>query len=98
MWGAKMIKESGRVGVRSHYLSPDGEMGFPGNLDTTVEDTALDFRRAKPIGRDLRDGEDQIVLAQDFDHNWALESYRGGRGSCRAVSAYDPAPGGGSPV
>lgn len=34
-----MIKESGRVGVRLHYLSPDGEMGFPGNLDTTVEYT-----------------------------------------------------------
>jgi len=39
VWGAKMIKESGRVGVRLHYLSPDGEMGFPGNLDTTVEYT-----------------------------------------------------------
>lgn len=36
VWKATQISESDRVGVRFTYRSPDGEMGFPGNLDTVV--------------------------------------------------------------
>ncbi|GAA1711572.1 galactose mutarotase [Fodinicola feengrottensis] len=39
VWKATVIKETSRVGVSFHYVSVDGEMGFPGNLDTTVEYT-----------------------------------------------------------
>lgn len=36
MWEAEPCREEGRVGVRFHRLSPDGEAGFPGNMDATV--------------------------------------------------------------
>jgi aldose 1-epimerase len=36
MWNAESITEEERVGVIFKRLSPDGEEGFPGNLDCTV--------------------------------------------------------------
>jgi aldose 1-epimerase len=38
-WEAALIKGSDWVGVELTYLSPDGEMGFPGNLTVTVRYT-----------------------------------------------------------
>lgn len=43
VWDAAEVVQPDQVGVRFHYLSPDGEMGFPGDLDTTVTYT-LDNR------------------------------------------------------
>ena len=38
-----------------------------------VEGTAFDFRRAKTIGRDIRDGRDeQILFGKGYDHNWVI--------------------------
>jgi len=36
VWGAQVIKEAGRVGVKLTYVSKDGEEGYPGNLKVTV--------------------------------------------------------------
>jgi aldose 1-epimerase len=36
IWQAKEIKTNNEVGIELSYLSPDGEEGFPGNLQTTV--------------------------------------------------------------
>ena len=36
VWEGEALAEEGRVGVRFHRLSPDGEQGYPGNLDTYV--------------------------------------------------------------
>lgn len=36
MWEGTAVSEAGRCGVRFHRVSPDGEQGFPGNLDATV--------------------------------------------------------------
>ncbi|QGN35456.1 galactose-1-epimerase [Microlunatus sp. Gsoil 973] len=162
VWHATVIEEDDRVGVSFSYLSPDGEMGFPGNLDTTVsytldgtgrltinyhattdrptpvnltnhayfnlagegsgtvedqllwiaadrytpvgagsiplgppapvEGTPFDFRAAKPIGRDLRAGDDQLLLTQGFDHNWVLDGYQPQRVR-QVAAAYDPGSG-----
>lgn len=35
-WRAEPLREGGTVGVRLRYRSPDGEQGYPGNLDVTV--------------------------------------------------------------
>ncbi|KOU38768.1 aldose epimerase family protein [Streptomyces sp. WM6378] len=47
-------------------LIPTGELA-------RVAGTPFDFRRTKPIGRDVRDGGEQLVHAKGFDHNWALD-------------------------
>jgi aldose 1-epimerase len=140
IWTAEPVETPESVGLKLTYLSPDGEEGYPGNLDVTVfytltndnalridysattdaptvlnltnhsyfnlagsgavydhvlmlaadnftpvdanlnptggiapvAGTALDFRKAKPIGQDIRSSENQMVLARGFDHNWVL--------------------------
>ena len=39
VWDAEIRRGPGRVGVRFRLVSPDGDMGFPGNLSTTVDYT-----------------------------------------------------------
>ena len=36
VWDSAMLEEPGRVGVRFTRLSPDGEQGYPGNLECSV--------------------------------------------------------------
>ena len=36
MWKGEPVRQDGMSGVRFHRLSPDGEQGFPGNLDCYV--------------------------------------------------------------
>ncbi len=36
LWESEPVKGPGRVGVKMHRLSPDGESGFPGNCDCFV--------------------------------------------------------------
>ncbi|CAL9447674.1 Aldose 1-epimerase [Streptomyces sp. enrichment culture] len=47
-------------------LIPTGELA-------EVAGTPFDFRRAKPIGRDIRTAHQQVLYGQGFDHNWALD-------------------------
>ncbi|WP_318203723.1 aldose epimerase family protein [Streptomyces sp. SCL15-4] len=47
-------------------LIPTGELA-------RVAGSPFDFRHAKPIGRDLRAGHEQLVLAKGYDHNWVLD-------------------------
>jgi aldose 1-epimerase len=36
VWDAEVVRGRNSVGVRFHYVSPDGEEKYPGTLDTTV--------------------------------------------------------------
>jgi aldose 1-epimerase len=36
VWDAEVVRTHDSVGVRFHYLSPDGDENYPGALDTTV--------------------------------------------------------------
>lgn len=36
MWKGEAVSEAGRAGVRFYRLSPDGEQGFPGNMEAYV--------------------------------------------------------------
>lgn len=36
IWKVEEMKTDSTVGLQLHYLSPDGEEGYPGNLDVTV--------------------------------------------------------------
>ncbi|MFC9115470.1 MULTISPECIES: aldose epimerase family protein [Streptomyces] len=47
-------------------LIPTGELA-------KVAGTPFDFRRAKPVGRDIRTAHQQLLYGQGFDHNWVLD-------------------------
>ncbi|CAL9412989.1 Aldose 1-epimerase [Streptomyces sp. enrichment culture] len=56
----------------SRYTPTDAGLIPTGEL-AKVAGTPFDFRRAKPVGRDIRAGHPQLVLAKGFDHNWVLD-------------------------
>ncbi|MCX4832761.1 galactose mutarotase [Streptomyces sp. NBC_01016] len=56
----------------SRYTPTDAGLIPTGEL-AKVAGTPFDFRKAKPIGRDIRDAHPQQILAKGFDHNWALD-------------------------
>jgi aldose 1-epimerase len=65
---------------------PTGEFG-------KVEGTVFDFRQAKPIGRDIRDGHEvQLLNGRGYDHNWIIS--RSAAAAPRMVARVeDPASG-----
>lgn len=159
VWTAEEINGQDRVGVRFGYVSPDGEMGFPGTLTTAVtytvdtrgqlsihyqattdkptiinmtnhsyfnlggegqgtvydhvaminadrytpidatsiplgplppvQGTPFDFRRPHTFGERIRTGDEQILNAKGYDHNWVLN----GQGMRLAARVIDPGTG-----
>jgi aldose 1-epimerase len=143
VWDAEPVSGPDRNGVLLQYHSPDGEEGYPGNLNVQVsicltennelifdfyaetdqdthfnmthhgyfnlsghgggsihghelmirgnaftatdagniptgeirpvEGTPFDFRKPKPIGRDIGQPDQQLLQAGGYDHNWVLE-------------------------
>ncbi|WP_035769387.1 aldose epimerase family protein [Butyrivibrio sp. NC2002] len=53
-------------------LIPTGEI-------KSVEGTPLDFRQAKPIGKDINSDDEQIKIAGGFDHNFCVDGADGTR-------------------
>jgi len=64
---------------------PTGEMA-------NVAGTALDFRTPKPIGRDLRSSEPQMLIGRGYDHNYVLRKSKPGALEL-AARLSDPASG-----
>uniref|UniRef100_UPI00066E0A09 aldose epimerase family protein n=1 Tax=Streptomyces sp. SBT349 TaxID=1580539 RepID=UPI00066E0A09 len=64
--GHRLALAAGRYVPVSGVLIPTGELA-------DVEGTPFDFRRAKPIGRDIREGHPQLLNAQGFDHTLVLD-------------------------
>ncbi|MEU6098050.1 aldose epimerase family protein [Streptomyces sp. NPDC047079] len=56
----------------SRYTPTDSGLIPTGEL-AEVAGTPFDFRRAKPVGRDIRAGHPQQVTAKGYDHNWVLD-------------------------
>ena len=76
-------------------LIPTGEL-------RSVEGTPMDFRAAKPIGRDIGQDDEQLRLGKGYDHNWVLNSTDGSLalaarvhepGSGRVMEVYTTEPG-----
>jgi aldose 1-epimerase len=87
---------SGDVFNQKLMINADNYTPINANLIPTgqiapVAGTPFDFRTAKPIGQDIGDGNEQLVLAHGFDHNFVLS--RSGAGLALAARAEDPASG-----
>jgi aldose 1-epimerase len=59
--------------VIADQVTPTDAFQVPTGEFSPVAGTALDFRTPKPIGRDLRSTEPQMIIGQGYDHNFVLK-------------------------
>ncbi len=65
-----------RLKLRAEQFTPVDAQLLPTGEIRSVSKSPLDFRRTKPIGRDIETPDEQLRLAGGYDHNYVL---RGGR-------------------
>ena len=75
--------------INADSYTPTDETLIPTGRIAPVGDTPFDFRTMKPIGRDIRNDNKQLVLARGYDHNFVLN----GSGTRLASVAEDPRSG-----
>jgi aldose 1-epimerase len=80
--------------LNANRYTPVDETLIPTGRIARVAGTPMDFRRSKPIGRDIRSPFQQILYGHGFDHNWVLNK-PAGRPAALTLAArmYDPASG-----
>jgi aldose 1-epimerase len=59
--------------IMADQVTPTDAFQVPTGEFAAVAGTALDFRTPKPIGRDLRSTEPQMIIGQGYDHNFVLK-------------------------
>jgi aldose 1-epimerase len=60
IWSAKDVSTAAEPALELHYLSPDGEQGFPGNLDVTVR-YSLDAKNGLRIDYSAKTDKDTVL-------------------------------------
>jgi len=75
--------------INADAYTPTDETLIPTGEISPVAGTPFDFRAMKPIGRDIRDDNEQLVLAHGYDHNFVLD----GSGTRLVSVAEDPKSG-----
>ena len=77
-----------------HFLPTDAG-AIPTGEMAAVAGTSFDFTKAKPIGRDIAQPHQQLVLGKGYDHNFVLRTARRDVGSDMRLAAtvYEPASG-----
>jgi aldose 1-epimerase len=84
--------ESQVMTVMADQVTPTDVNQVPTGELTNVAGTALDFRSPKPIGRDLRSSEPQMLIGRGYDHNFVLRKSKPGALEL-AARVSDPASG-----
>lgn len=56
------------------YTRANNEMIMTGDI-VDVTGTAMDFRIAKPLGRDINKEEEPLQIGGGYDHNWAINAH-----------------------
>ena len=69
--------DSGTVDQHRVYIDADAYTAIDAHLIPTgqilsVENTPMDFRTMKTIGRDIDAGTQDLLFANGYDHNWVL--------------------------
>ena len=81
-----------RLQIRAKRYTPIDETLIPTGDIARVAGTPFDFRDKTAIGDRIREGDQQLLYAQGYDHNWVLQRMPG-RGLQRAAWAKDPSSG-----
>lgn len=73
------LSGEGSGSVMEQRLTIPGDAYLPvdaGSIPTgeirKVDGTPFDFRQGKPIGRDIRSGDPQLLDGHGYDHNWVI--------------------------
>jgi aldose 1-epimerase len=61
-----------RLTIRADAFLPIDASSIPTGELRPVEGTPFDFRQAKPIGRDIRTADPQLLNGRGYDHNWVI--------------------------
>jgi aldose 1-epimerase len=77
------------VQLAAERFTPVDAGSIPTGEFATVADTPFDFRDGKPLGRDIRAPDEQLLRAHGYDHNFLID----GTGLRLAASVHDPASG-----
>jgi aldose 1-epimerase len=84
--------ESQVMTLMADQVTPTDVHQVPTGELANVAGTALDFRSPKPIGRDLRSSEPQMLIGRGYDHNYVLRKSKPGALEL-AARITDPASG-----
>ena len=60
--------------IAADRYTPTDDTAIPLGDHLIVEGSPFDFRRAKPIGRDIADPHPQLLIGRGYDHNFVLNS------------------------
>jgi aldose 1-epimerase len=80
------------IAIYADRYTPVDNESIPTGEIVEVANTPLDFRRAKPIGRDIDSAHQQIQFGSGFDHNFVINHDEPGLVSL-AASVYSPKTG-----
>jgi aldose 1-epimerase len=78
--------------VNADQVTPTDAFQVPTGEMMNVAGTPFDFRTPKPIGRDLRSADPQMLIGRGYDHNYVLKKSRPGALEL-AARITDPASG-----
>lgn len=81
--GSGTILEQEAVICADGYTRADAE-SIPTGEIVSVEGTPMDFRKRKPIGREIDADYEALIFGQGYDHNWVID----GRGKRQAAAMY----------
>ncbi len=79
--------------LNANSTTPVDSTLIPTGAFDSVAGTPMDFRHAKPIGRDIRVANQQILFGQGYDFNWVLNRHGSGTDLQFAAQARDPRSG-----
>lgn len=61
-----------KVQIFADYFTRNDKNSLPTGEILPVQDTPMDFRTPKPIGKDINSDYEQILFAKGFDNNWVI--------------------------
>ncbi len=79
------------VWLNATRYTPADAVSIPTGEIVPVAGTPMDFTEMKPIGRDIGEDFEALILGKGYDHNWVLDHPAGELSL--AAKAYDPASG-----
>ena len=80
-----------QVWINAAHYTPADAGSIPTGEIAPVKGTPMDFTGMKPIGRDINQDFEALVLGKGYDHNWVLD-HPSGQLSL-AAKAFDPSSG-----